>query len=285
MKLNPDVRPEQLQQKIRRLGEWELMLQIGASVFVLLMATGFIGVTLPYTSKKLGISGIHDPLLFYVLLGLIALGVIFGLIVYKQRQALSQARERLAVTALGVEGAENLSMVDPLTGLLNQEYFDRSASKEMALAERTGLSLTFFMVQVRGSEAQSDHSKPAAGDRVLLGVAELLRTTFRGSDTVVRYSDDEFVASMPGCNEQQAQGAAERFLAQVDHWNQENTNEANRMSLRYCTAPYANGASIATLVETLREKMRDLQCVQANGEMVLSSETEKPLLTATEKQP
>jgi diguanylate cyclase (GGDEF)-like protein len=166
-------------------------------------------------------------------------------------------------------------MVDPLTGLLNREYFDRFASKEMALAERTGLSLTFFMIQVHGSESLNDHSKHAAGDRVLLGVAELLRKTFRGSDTVVRYSEEEFVASMPGCNEQQAQGAAERFRAQVDRWNQENTDEAHRMSLRYSTAAYANGNSFATLMGTLRQKMRDLQCVQADREMAVSSETEK----------
>lgn len=266
MQLNRNVRPEELRRQIRSLEGREFVLQISALVFSLLVGVGFVAVKLPYTSWLLGTSGIHDYRFLYVPLGFIALAGIFGL--YKQWQGLSNAREQLVRIALGTEGGENVRLIDALTGLLNRHYLDQFASKDVAAAERLGLSLTFLMVDVHDFKSLNARFGRAAGDRVLMGVGELLRTTFRPTDTLLRYGGDSFLVLMLGCNEQQAQGAAERLLAKVDGWNRENADEGYKISLRYHTAAYSNHSSIAALLETLDQKMREQKYEQPTGAVI-----------------
>ena len=55
----------------------------------------------------------------------------------------------------------------------------------------------------------------AAGDRLLRGVAETLRSQLRSSDILARLGGDEFVALLPAVGEQEAVAAAEHLLASV----------------------------------------------------------------------
>jgi diguanylate cyclase (GGDEF)-like protein len=270
MQLNRNVRPEELRRQIRSLEGREFLLQISALLLSMLVGAGFIAVKLPYISWLLGTSGIHDYRFLYIPLGCIALGGIFGL--YKQRQALWNGREQLVRAALGTEGAENLRLIDVLTGLFNRRYFDQFASKDVATAERLGLTLTFLMVDVRDFRSLNSRFGRAAGDNVLMGVGELLRTTFRPTDTLIRYAGDDFLVLMLGCNEQQAQGAAERLLAKVDHWNQANVDKGWKLSLRCHTAAYSNRTSIAALLETLDQKMREQKYEQPTSEVIATRE-------------
>ncbi len=261
MQLNRNVRPEELQRQIRSLEVRELLLQISSFLFGFLVVLGFIAVTLSSTAWKLGISWIHDPRILYVP-GFIAVSVIFIRILYKQWRALSNAREQLVRTALGTEGVKNLRLIDVSTGLLNRRYLDQLASKDTAVAERIGLSLTFLMLSVQDFKSLNARFGRAAGDHVLRGIGELLRTTFRPMDTLIRYGDDEFLVLMLGCNEEQAQGAAERFLAKLDGWNRENAEKGYKISLRYCTAAYSDRTSIPTLLATLKQRLREQKDAQ-----------------------
>ncbi len=270
MQLNRNVRPEELQRQIRRLEGREFLLQVGAFLFVFLVVLGFIAVTLSSPLWKPRIPWIRDPR-FVSVPGFIVLSVFFGRVLYRQWRALSNAREQLVRTALGTEGAEKLRLIDVLTGLPNRQYLEQFGSKELAVAERLELSLTFLMVDVQDFKSLNARFGRAAG-RILKGVVELLRTSFRPSDTLIRYGGDDFLLLMLGCNEQQAQGAVERLLAKVDRWNQENAGKGYKISLRYCTAAYSNGTSIATLLETLEQKMHEQKHEQPTGKVLSTRE-------------
>jgi|GEM_PF-3230146 len=250
MRLNPDLRPEELRRSIVSLDSQEYLLLIGSVLFVLLVGVGLSALVL---SRE----WIADPRLYLILLvSSIGLGLIVARFARRGRMALHNAREKLVRTALGVEGVENLRLLDPLTGLLNRLYLEKFAVKETGVAKRVGLSLTFVMIEVYEIRSPKSHRAGAPSDRVLVEVGKLLRAHFRGTDTLIRYSDNSFLLLLLGCNEPRAQEAAERLLAQTDRWNRGNENANSRISLRYSIAAHAHDLSVPALLKILDQKMR-----------------------------
>lgn len=249
MKLNLDLRPEELRRSIVSLDWQEHLLVISSVLFVL-----FVGVGL--SALVLSRAWTADPRLYLILASSIGLGLIVARFARRGRMALHNAREKLVHTALGVEGVENLRLLDPLTGLLNRLYLEKFAAKETGIAKRVGLSLTFVMLEVRETRSSKSHGAGAPSDRVLAQVGELLRTHFRSTDTLIRYSDNSFLLLLLGCNEPRAQEAAERLLEQTDRWNREDADGKSKISLKYSIAAYAPDLSVPALLETLDQKMR-----------------------------
>lgn len=86
---------------------------------------------------------------------------------------------------------------DSLTGLLNRAAFDARLNEEFLRARRHARQLALVMFDVDGFKSVNDRFGHPAGDRVLIGVARALQSSFRQSDGVFRYGGDEFVAVCP----------------------------------------------------------------------------------------
>ncbi|HJY86527.1 MAG TPA: diguanylate cyclase [Candidatus Acidoferrales bacterium] len=256
MKLNLDLRPEELQRNIAKLDWREYLLLISSVLFVFLLGVAlFAALSLGNFAEQAMGRGI-DRRLYLICGSSIGLGLAAAHFVRKGRRALHNARENLVRTALGVDGVENLRLLDPLTGLFNRLYLEKFVSKETAVAKRMGINLTFLMIQARENGRSKGRRSGAISDRSVTKVGQLLRTIFRNSDTLVRFSENEFLVLLLGCKEPNAQEAAEGFLAQMDRWNQEATEGNSKIFLRYSTAAYAGDDNLAALLGTLREKMR-----------------------------
>jgi diguanylate cyclase (GGDEF)-like protein len=76
--------------------------------------------------------------------------------------------------------------------------------REIARARRTEQPLTLAFVDVDGLKAINDSRGHAAGDRVLLDVANALRATLRSHDLVIRYGGDEFACVIAGLDSAEA---------------------------------------------------------------------------------
>ena len=83
---------------------------------------------------------------------------------------------------------------DPLTGVFNRRYFNQVIEQELARSKRYGHPIGFLMIDVDRFKEINDRLGHQAGDRVLQGVASLLRGVLRECDLVVRYGGDEFLA-------------------------------------------------------------------------------------------
>ncbi|MGO9877392.1 MAG: diguanylate cyclase domain-containing protein [Acidimicrobiia bacterium] len=106
--------------------------------------------------------------------------------------------------------------LDPLTGLLNRDAFDRACER---LAEAHDQVLVAFC-DVDDFKTINDHFGHDAGDAVLCNVAEALRRAVRGKDPVARLGGDEFVLVVTGAtDDQEAQLLGERLVASVGHLN------------------------------------------------------------------
>jgi diguanylate cyclase (GGDEF)-like protein len=91
----------------------------------------------------------------------------------------------------------HLAAHDPLTDLPNRLLLHDRLTAAVALAERHNRMAAVLFLDVDGFKGINDSLGHAAGDAILRSIAARLRVTVRRSDTVSRYSGDEFVIVLP----------------------------------------------------------------------------------------
>ena len=90
-------------------------------------------------------------------------------------------------------GLRRAATRDPLTGLANRRAVETAMAGAIARAERGLGTPSVVMADLDGFKAINDAFGHAAGDAVLVSVAQRLPATARGVDTVGRLGGDEFV--------------------------------------------------------------------------------------------
>jgi diguanylate cyclase (GGDEF)-like protein/PAS domain S-box-containing protein len=88
----------------------------------------------------------------------------------------------------------SLTDVDELTGLLNRRGFFARVDEVRRRARRNSAQVLLMYLDVDGLKRVNDELGHAAGDKLLVGAADVLRAAFREKDVVARLGGDEFVA-------------------------------------------------------------------------------------------
>src|SRR3954453_4286219 len=92
---------------------------------------------------------------------------------------------------------EHQAQTDALTGLLNHRYFHERLRAELQRASRSHLPLGLLMLDIDDFKRVNDIHGHAAGDEVLVRLADSLRGSARGSDVVCRIGGEEFAVILP----------------------------------------------------------------------------------------
>lgn len=111
---------------------------------------------------------------------------------------------------------EEASLTDALTGLRNRRYLDQTMASDLALAARSGSDLIFLLLDLDHFKSVNDVYGHAAGDAVLVQLAQVLRATFRTSDVVARWGGEEFVVVVRFLDRREAPALAEKLRAAVE---------------------------------------------------------------------
>lgn len=104
-----------------------------------------------------------------------------------------------------------LMHTDPLTGLSNRRQLMELLEAEMSKARRHDYALSAVMMDIDHFKSINDTFGHDAGDRVLAGVAQTMRSMCRKEDIVARFGGEEFVLILPSSPSASTLECAERI--------------------------------------------------------------------------
>jgi diguanylate cyclase (GGDEF)-like protein/PAS domain S-box-containing protein len=114
------------------------------------------------------------------------------------------------------ERLAHLAYHDSLTGLPNRSTVEEQLERELARARREGSTVATLYIDLDHFKLVNDSLGHAAGDQVLVQVAERIRAVTRGGDLLARLGGDEFMLVCPGIDGCAAEVVAEKTLAALD---------------------------------------------------------------------
>ncbi len=129
----------------------------------------------------------------------------------------TQIRRKFYADNLRENFNQNLEMVvtDPLTGLGNRRYFDRSIEPMFKALEDHNEPFSIMVFDIDHFKRVNDILGHDMGDQILREVAARLATNMRAQDIVSRYGGEEFMVAMPGTKQSEALKAADRMRALI----------------------------------------------------------------------
>lgn len=87
----------------------------------------------------------------------------------------------------------NMAIKDSLTGLLNHGQMMEAAHSAYKLAKRNNTEVVVAMIDIDNFKQVNDKHGHMTGDNVIVGLAQLLKTSVRDTDVVGRYGGEEFM--------------------------------------------------------------------------------------------
>lgn len=118
---------------------------------------------------------------------------------------------------------QDLSLHDPLTGLLNNRAFLDKVTTENRRLQRHPGSLTLVYIDLDDFKQVNDARGHSAGDTLLKSLAQMMTNTVRSTDFVARLGGDEFAILLPDTNVEVARTVLakiqERLLQQLRDQN------------------------------------------------------------------
>lgn len=129
----------------------------------------------------------------------------------RMRELDAEVESRTNALQSAMESIHQLSIMDPLTACYNRRLFNERIVEEAERAERLARPLTLVFADIDFFKRVNDNHGHSVGDQVLCHVSAIMRREIReGVDWVVRYGGEEFVLVLPGTDQDQAVGTAER---------------------------------------------------------------------------
>lgn len=150
----------------------------------------------------------------------------------RSNAVLTQAQNELEIAYQKLEEA---SLTDPLTGLNNRRFLMKSISADIAIVERSHhdwatsqassplplmqpneQDLMFMLLDIDLFKSVNDTYGHNVGDKLLEQFSNILKTTLRESDYLVRWGGEEFLIVIRYCNREEVPELAERIRQKVE---------------------------------------------------------------------
>ena len=130
-------------------------------------------------------------------------------------ERLTLSKTEISNLQQSLEAIRAESLTDPLTGLGNRKYFDRSIETAIETALATGEPLSLLMFDIDYFKSFNDSYGHLTGDQVLRLVGMSLKQSIKGQDITARYGGEEFAVVLPNTALRQALTVADHIRRAV----------------------------------------------------------------------
>lgn len=176
--------------------------------------TGSFGESLAYASRRLALAGDRDQIKTIV-----ATLVNSTREVQQTKQALEErltaSKREIGHLQQNLEAIRAESLTDPLTGLGNRKYFDRTIDAAVQFAIKQNEPLSLLMLDIDHFKSFNDNYGHLTGDQVLRLVGLSLKQIIKGRDSMARYGGEEFAVVLPATALVKALAVAEQVRRAV----------------------------------------------------------------------
>lgn len=172
------------------------------TAFIVVFLVGYLGYAVAFWNR-------HAILPDLIVPGVFFLGACFVWI--SASLSLQTTKDVMRISVL-----ERETVTDPLTGVFNRRYLDRRLGEEVSGAQRYGLPLAVFLIDIDHFKQINDAHGHQAGDQVLVTVAKIAAAELREHDILARYGGEEFLVIAPHTPLLGAAGVAERLRKRVE---------------------------------------------------------------------
>jgi diguanylate cyclase (GGDEF)-like protein len=175
----------------------------------------------------------------------------FEMLLRQRTETLVTYKQRLEVANTELL---KLSTTDPLTGLLNRRKFEEVLENEVARTRRYG-PLSLLMIDLNLFKQVNDQHGHQAGDEVLRGVAQLLKSCCRETDACARLGGDEFAVILPHTDRAAAEVVRDRILKESTQASMTVDGEKLPVTLSIGMASFVEARDTAELVAAAEADM------------------------------
>lgn len=133
-------------------------------------------------------------------------------------QMLSTIGNQLGVAldnACHYEEVKMQSLHDPLTGLANRRLMAIELERNIAASKRFKRPFSVMMLDIDFFKDYNDTLGHAAGDKLLMSLADIVLVELREVDLVVRYGGEEFLVILPETETAEAVATADRIRRKI----------------------------------------------------------------------
>jgi len=134
---------------------------------------------------------------------------------FKNRQLSKTVSELKRLT----KQLDAISRTDPLTKLPNRRDILECCKNEQSRLDRHDKKYSILLCDIDFFKKVNDENGHDAGDHILVEVANLLKESIRGIDTVSRWGGEEFLIILPECDIEGANKTGEKIRALVESNN------------------------------------------------------------------
>jgi len=113
------------------------------------------------------------------------------------------------------ETARRRAITDELTGLYNLNFLQESIKDRFKTGAMVARKMSLIMMDLDKVHEINDRYGSAGGDRIIITVAEILKSICRSMDIAARLSGDEFAVLLPDTSDHDARPIAEKIREMV----------------------------------------------------------------------
>ncbi|WP_456450698.1 GGDEF domain-containing protein [Hydrogenimonas sp.] len=148
-----------------------------------------------------------------------------------------------------IEELQKQSNIDPLTKLFNRKALEIDSHELLKHGDERNLDLVALMIDADDFKKINDTFGHVAGDKVLILLAKLFKSSIREYDRAYRYGGEEFLIIFNRAKKEDAVKVAERIMQLVRNNKLIYKNQVIRITLSMGLTEHQKGDTLETLIE------------------------------------